>query len=226
MWLTLPPMKNYWHEPTCQQYNHEWCAEEKGHSWGPRHYVEEQLSSLAPWLRYNSVLKTRCLTHSHIYLCGAFSFFFFFLPYWTMWFMAAVATCHHVKINMWFQHRGVTNFIPSPFRLEDCTLLWNWMTDHPAFNCRGTAGEGLHHECGATCLSVSLSLRLSFYMSFLPCFVRAQPLRFYLVLSTTDNTTEVLFEDRLGLNGRPMILIISRLATCIYRRRTLTLSLC
>lgn len=167
------------------------------------------------------------------FVCVCVCFFVCFLPYGTMWFMAVVATCHHVKINMWFQHRGVTNFIPSPFRLEDCTLLWNWMTDHPAFNCGGRAGEGLHHECGATCLSVCPSLCpslclscLSFYMSFLPCFVRALPLRFYLVLSTTDNTAEVLFEDRFGLNGGPMILIISRLATCIYRSRTVTLSLC
>lgn len=68
MWLTLPPMNNYWHEPTCQQYNHEWCAEEKGHSWGPRHYVEEQLSSLRPRLRGNAAPKAS--------LMCAFLFFF------------------------------------------------------------------------------------------------------------------------------------------------------
>lgn len=69
MWLTLPPMNNYWHEPTCQQHNHEWCAEEKGHSWGPRHYVEEQLSSLRPRLRGNAALKAS--------LMCTFSFLFF-----------------------------------------------------------------------------------------------------------------------------------------------------
>lgn len=71
MWLTLPPMNNYWHEPTCQQYNHEWCAEEKGHSWGPRHYVEEQLSSLLPRLRGNAASKASLMC----------TFLFCFIPF-------------------------------------------------------------------------------------------------------------------------------------------------
>lgn len=159
MWLTLPPMKNYWHEPTCQQYNHKWCAEEKGHSWGPRHYVEEQLSSLAPWLRCYSALKT-CLVS-----CTFINLFLFFFFNHTMWHIATDATCHHIKIHVFspkerWRQRG-TNFVPSSFSMKNCTSLCKWMTDHPICDCTEKAGEGLCHKCGAACLSVCARARPS-----------------------------------------------------------------
>lgn len=225
MWLTLPPMKNYWHEPTCQQYNHEWCAEEKGHSWGPRHYVEEQLSSLAPWLRCsNSVLKTRRLTHSYRIFFNH---------------VASVAichiVCHHIKINMrfqlrWWWQQKVINFIPSPSRLKNCTLLWKWMTDHPACGCGGKAGEGLHRKCGTAWLPFFVIAQPSdaIYLFLLP----TTPCRFsttgavWELLSSAwakymhnswlsvaqAEITEIQYKDRNGLNGLPVILIISNLS--------------
>lgn len=118
MWLTLPPMKNYWHEPTCQQYNHEWCAEEKGHSWGPRHYVEEQLSSLLTTLR--------CSIEDPASLICTFICFFFF-----NYTIQQYCGTNHLKINLQRrQWQSVTNFI-SP------TYIWLQ---------RQRAGES-HNKC-------------------------------------------------------------------------------
>lgn len=163
MWLTLPPMNNYWHEPTCQQYNHEWCAEEKGHSWGPRRYVEEQLSSLRPRLRGNAALEAS--------LMCTFSFLFFLNQ-------TTRQSCRKMLSSFTINRPGEA---PSPFYFH---FGWNLYirdaNDRPPciWLQRQRAGES-RYKCGHakgpmfSCPSV------------LPCFVSAETsdsIVFYLLL--------------------------------------------
>lgn len=132
MWLTLPPMKNYWHEPTCQQYNREWCAEEKGHSWGPRHYVEEQLSSLALWLGCsNSVYATRCLTHMYR------TYIYFFV-------IAQCDTSQQTSANK-TKHATEKIFLHLHWKMAHYSGR-EWQTTLHV-TAERESGEGLHHTC-------------------------------------------------------------------------------
>lgn len=153
-------MKNYWHEPTCQQYNHEWCAEEKGHSWGPRHYVEEQLSSLARETQMQCSSEHPGVLHNHVFICLLDHFFFFLsLSKSHNWYCNSCNAWKNLNLRGG-DHKG-THFIPCSFELIKGTSLKNWMTEHRVYDCGGKAGKGLWHKCGAACLSVCSSARPS-----------------------------------------------------------------
>lgn len=137
-------MKNYWHEPTCQRYKCEWCVQEKGHSWGPRYYAEEQLSSDLDPVIHDC---RRCVGHLPHYIphhvpCICLSY--------KLTYSNRCSMQYHKKSSAQIRQPNVPDFI-----LFHHLLLWKSYIimevndDLLHVTAEKTAGEGALHKCGA-----------------------------------------------------------------------------